>query len=68
MRAWDDPEKRIGKYRIQFATHWHFHPRDVDELTVDEFEHFGMQADAIAKDEEKQRRELQQQKARGPRR
>jgi hypothetical protein len=46
------------------ATHWHFHPREVDELTVDEFDHFGMQADAIARDEEKQRKQMERQRAR----
>jgi len=49
---------------VQFATHWHFHPRQVDELTVDEFDHFGLQADAIAKDDEEQRRKMRQQQAR----
>lgn len=46
------------------ATHWRFHPRDVDELTVQEFEHFGMQADAIEKHEQDEQRKLRQQKAR----
>jgi hypothetical protein len=52
------------KYRLQLATHWQFHPRDVDELTLDEFDHFALQADAIERHEDEERRKLRAQQAR----
>lgn len=54
-------------YRLQMATHWSFHPRDIDELTCEEFDHFAAQADHMEREQEEQRREQRHARARGGR-
>jgi len=51
----------VSKYRIGFATHWHFDPRQVDTFYITEFDHFAEQADAIERENAKQQAEQEKQ-------
>lgn len=59
---WDDPDARVVKYRIAFAARWRLHPRAVDDLYVDEFDHFAKVTELAMREEEKQRAEMEKQR------
>lgn len=52
----------MTRYRVALATHWSLHPRDVDEMTCAEFDHFAWTADKIAEEHKRQQREAERQR------
>lgn len=56
---WDDPERRVRHYRVGIAYHFHFDPRQQDDMTCDEFDQFAATVENIAQENEKQRREAE---------
>lgn len=51
-----------------YAQRWQWHPREVDALTVHEFDAFVAIFEQMAADEEKQRRDMERQQAAARRR
>jgi hypothetical protein len=49
----------VARYRIAIAYRFHFDPRQIDEWTCNEFDHFARACDEIEKENERQRREAE---------
>lgn len=51
----------MRRYRVQIAHRFGFHPRDLDEMTCQEFDEFARAVDDMAREEDRQRREAERQ-------
>lgn len=50
---WADPERRVVKYLMPIAYRFHLDPRQIDRMTINEFDQFARQCDAFDEEERK---------------
>lgn len=53
---WDDPEGRVAQYLVPFALNYSFDARQVDALTLSEFDMYAQGIDQIVKQAKASRR------------